>query len=82
MKQTEAVLAAIKSDPTLKETPVSAALCFIDSEWALLDFPFQVGYVWVMYPGALRKQLKKGALSASNGLSRAHVISNTPNLNQ
>jgi hypothetical protein len=64
VKQTEAVLAAIKSDPTLKETPVSAALCFIDSEWGLLDFPFQVGCVWVMYPGALRKQLtKKGPLS-------------------
>lgn len=41
-----------------------AALCFLDSEWALLDFPFQVGFVWVMYPGALRKRLKKkGAVS-------------------
>jgi hypothetical protein len=62
--QTEAVLAALRSDPNLQEIPVSAGLCFIESEWGLLDFPFQVGYVWVMYPGALRKQLKKkGSLS-------------------
>jgi len=43
---------------------VHAALCFLDAEWALLDFPFQVGFVWVMYSGALRKRLKKkGSLS-------------------
>jgi hypothetical protein len=30
----------------------------------LLDSPFQVGSVWVLYPGALRKRLKKnGPLS-------------------
>jgi hypothetical protein len=63
-KQVAAVIAALKPDPELKGTDVHAALCFLDSEWALLDFPFQVGFVWVMYPGALRKRLKKkGAVS-------------------
>ena len=28
-------------------------------EFGLLDFPFRVGSVWVLYPGALRKRLKK-----------------------
>jgi hypothetical protein len=63
-KQVAAVLAALRTDPTLKGTNVHAALCFVESDWGLLDFPFQVGNVWVFYPGALRKRLKKdGPLS-------------------
>jgi Nuclease-related domain len=63
-KQVAAVIAALKPNPEFKGTDVHAALCFLDSEWSLLDFPFQVGFVWVMYPGALRKRLKKkGSLS-------------------
>jgi hypothetical protein len=63
-KQVTAVIAALTPDPELKGTDVHAALCFLDAEWALLDFPFQVGFVWVMYSGALRKRLKKkGSLS-------------------
>ena len=63
-KQVTAVIAALKANPEFKGTDVHAALCFLDSEWSLLDFPFQVGFVWVMYPGALRKRLKKkGSLS-------------------
>jgi hypothetical protein len=62
--QLDAVLAALRSDPAAKGTEVHAALCFVDSEWGVLDFPFQVGAVWVLYPGALKKRLKKsGALS-------------------
>jgi hypothetical protein len=62
--QVDAVLAALRSDPGAKGTDVHAALCFVDSDWGLLDFPFQVGSVWVLYPGALRKRLKKsGSLS-------------------
>lgn len=57
--QVEAVLAALRPDPELKGTEVYAGLCFVDSDWGLLDFPFQVGNVWVLYPGALRKRLKK-----------------------
>ena len=58
------MIAALKPDPEFKGTDVHAALCFLDSEWSLLDFPFQVGFVWVMYPAALRKRLKKkGSLS-------------------
>jgi hypothetical protein len=63
-KQVAAVIAALKTDPSLEGTDVHAALCFLDSEWGLLDFPFQVGNVWVLHPGALRKRLKKdGPLS-------------------
>jgi hypothetical protein len=62
--QVDAVLAALRFDPAAKQTDVHAALCFVDSDWGLLDFPFQVGSVWVLYPGALRKRLKKrGTLS-------------------
>jgi hypothetical protein len=63
-KQVEAVIAALRTDPAAKGTDVHAVLCFMESEWGLLDFPFQVGNVWVLYPGALRKRLKKsGSLS-------------------
>jgi Nuclease-related domain len=62
--QVEAVLAALGPDPEAKGTSVYAALCFLDSEWGLLDSAFQVGSVWLLYPGALRKRLKKdGPLS-------------------
>ena len=50
-----------------------AALCLVESEWALLDFPFQIGSVWVLYPGALRKRLKKsGPLSRETMERIAH----------
>jgi hypothetical protein len=58
-KQVAAVIAALRGDPALHGTDVHAALCFLDSDWGLLDFPFQIGNVWVLYPGALRKRLKK-----------------------
>jgi hypothetical protein len=57
--QVAAAIAALRPDPTLKGPDVHGALCFVESEWGLLDFPFQIGNVWVMYPGALRKRLKK-----------------------
>jgi hypothetical protein len=63
-KQVAAVIAALKSDPSLEGTEVNAALCFLDSEWALLESSFQIGSVWVLRTGSLRKRLKKtGALS-------------------
>ena len=63
-RQVEAVNAALRSDASLHGTDIHAALCLVESEWGLLDFPFQVGNVWVMYPGALKKRLRKnGSLS-------------------
>lgn len=63
-RQVAAAVAALTGDPLLKGTDVHAALCFVESEWGLTDFPFQIGNVWVLYPGALRKRLKKnGPLS-------------------
>jgi hypothetical protein len=62
--QVAAVLAGLKGDPELSGIDVHAALCFLESDWGLLDRPFQIGDVWVLYPGALRKRLKKaGPLS-------------------
>ena len=62
--QVEAVVAALRPDPEAKGTSVHAALCLVESDWDLLDFAFQVGSAWVLYPGALRKRLKKkGPLS-------------------
>jgi hypothetical protein len=59
-KQVECVLTALRLEPKIKKgTPVHGALCLVESEWGLLDFPFQIGTVWVLYPGALRKRLKK-----------------------
>jgi hypothetical protein len=58
-RQVEAVLAALRPDPTLAVVEVHGVLCFLEADWGLLDFPFQVGNVWVMYAGALRKRLKK-----------------------
>lgn len=64
LRQVDAVLAALRSDDALHGIEVHGALCLVESEWGLLDFPFQVGNVWVLYPGALKKRLRKsGRLS-------------------
>jgi hypothetical protein len=58
-RQVEAANAALRADDSLQGTDIHAVLCLVESEWALLDFPFQLGNVWVMYPGALKKRLRK-----------------------
>lgn len=70
IRQVEAVLAALRLDPEMKAASVHGALCFVESEWGLLDFPFQVGYVWVMYPGALRKRLRKSGPLSRDAMER------------
>src|SRR3954447_3453321 len=70
LRQVDAVLAAMRSDEFLHGIDVRAALCLVESEWALLDFPFQVGNVWVMYPGALRKRLLKSGPLAHETIER------------
>jgi hypothetical protein len=63
-KQIECVLSALRLEPEAKGTPIHGALCFVEAEGKVLDFAFQIDGVWVLYPGALRKRLKKkGALS-------------------
>jgi hypothetical protein len=62
--QLDAVIAAVRSDPSLAALGIYGALCFLDSDWGLMDSPFNVGNVWVTYPRALRKALrKKGEVS-------------------
>lgn len=75
VKQVDTVVAALTGDPTLKGTDVHGVLCFVEADWDLLDFPFQVGSVWVMYPGALRKRLRKrGFLSRASMERIAHRL--------
>jgi hypothetical protein len=69
-KQVAAVVAALKPDTMLAGTDVHAALCFLDSEWGLLDFPFQVGNVWVLHPRALRKRLERGGPVSRDAMQR------------
>jgi hypothetical protein len=78
--QLSAVLAAVRSDESLAQVDVFATLCFVDSDWGLLDFPFSVGKIWVAYPGALRKELRKsGALTReTDGTRRAPAHSVPP----
>ncbi len=72
-RQVDAVIAAMRPDESLHGIDVHAALCFVESEWGLLDFPFQIGNVWVIYPGALKKRLRKdGSLSRERMERVAH----------
>jgi hypothetical protein len=66
--QVGCVIAALEGDPAAKGTNVYGALCFVGAEWRLLDFPFQVGTVWVIYPGALCKRLKKAGPSSRTSM--------------
>ena len=72
--QVEAVVAALKLDPVCKRTLVHAALCFVESEWGLFDSPFQIGSDWVLYPGALRKRLKKNGPLSREAIARASRV--------
>jgi hypothetical protein len=64
--QIRAVRIALEQDPAVEHIEFHPALCFIDTEWGLLQRPFDVRGVIVMSPGALRSRLKKdGPLSRS-----------------
>ena len=70
-RQVEAAHAALRGDESLHGIDIHAALCLVESEWALLDFPFQIGDVWVMYPGALKKRLRKSGSLSREAMDRA-----------
>lgn len=70
LKQVDAVLAALKPATEFRGIDVHAALCFVGSEWGLLDSPFQVGNVWIMYPRALRKRLQKAGPVSRETMTR------------
>jgi nuclease-like protein len=69
-RQIDAVNAALRADESLRGTDIHAVLCLIESEWGFLDFPFQLGNVWVMYPGALKKRLRKSGPLARDTMER------------
>lgn len=69
--QVTAVKAALEPDPELRGTPVYGSLCFLDSDWGgLFDSPFSVGAVWIAYPRALKKSLKKQGPLAREKMER------------
>ncbi len=70
-RQVAAVKAALQPDESLRGVDVFGVLCFVESEWGLLDFPFSVGKTWVAYPGALRKQLRKDGPLSRDLMERA-----------
>jgi hypothetical protein len=62
-RQINAVLDAIGD----AEIPISAALCFVGSEWGLLAKPFQQGGVWVTWPKKLSEMIAApGSLTPGN----------------
>ena len=78
-KQVAAAIAALNPDPSVKGAPVYGALCFVESEWALLDFPFQVGNVWVLPRRAPEAtQESRAANARTNGARRAKARSSLP----
>jgi len=66
-KQTLAVLTAL--DDLDVDVDVMAALCFVDSEWALFAKPFLQGGVLVTWPKMLCK-----AMSEPGSLSREEIM--------
>ena len=70
-RQVAAVKAALRPDKSLHDVDVFGVLCFVESEWGLLDFPFTVGKTWVAYPGALRKHLRKDGSMSREMMERA-----------
>ncbi len=62
-RQMEAVRAAIASDPLAPEIAVSAAVCFVASDWSLFARPFEVAGVLVTWPRKLVQRIASpGAL--------------------
>jgi Nuclease-related domain len=70
VRQVDAVIAALRADQSLHGTHVHAVLCLVASEWRLFDAPFQIGNVWVMYPGALKKRLRKSGRLSREAMGR------------
>jgi Nuclease-related domain len=70
VRQVDAAIAALRADQSLHGTDVHAVLCLVASEWRLFDAPFQIGNVWVMYPGALKKRLRKSGPLSREAMER------------
>jgi diadenosine tetraphosphatase ApaH/serine/threonine PP2A family protein phosphatase len=64
-KQIDAVERVLAGHSDAAHARVLPALCFFDSDWGLLDRPFNIEEVWVGWPRALGKLLRQpGPLSA------------------
>ena len=56
-RQVEAVRAAISPDPLAAEVAVTAAVCFVASDWGLFAKPFEVSGVIVIWPQKLAERI-------------------------
>jgi hypothetical protein len=59
-KQGAAVRDALTTVVVDEAIPITPVLCFVASDWSLFARPFQLGGVWVEWPGSLRKRVQRG----------------------
>jgi hypothetical protein len=59
-KQVAAVRDALTTSVVDEALPITPVLCFVASDWSLFARPFQLGGVWVEWPGSLRKRIQRG----------------------
>jgi hypothetical protein len=59
-KQVAAVRDALTTTVLGEGIPITPVLCFVASDWSLFARPFQLGGVWVEWPGSLRKRVQRG----------------------
>lgn len=65
-RQVEATQTALAGDPLAPEVAVTAAVCFVDSEWGLFAKPFELHGVAVLWPQKLAERIAApGRLTAT-----------------
>lgn len=68
--QLQAVRAALEPDLAYEQIPIRPTLCFVESDWNLLQRPFAIRGVTVLYPGALRSRLRKSGPLSHGAMER------------
>jgi hypothetical protein len=68
-KQVAAVRDALTATVVDEAIPITPVLCFVASDWSLLARPFQLGGVWVEWPGSLRTRVQRGGPLGSDGVA-------------
>ena len=69
-RQVEAVRAAISSDPLAAEVAVTAAVCFVASDWGLFAKPFEVSGVTVIWPQKLAERIGAAGPLTNSAVAR------------
>ena len=69
-RQVDAVRAAIAADPLADDLAVTAAICFVDSNWGLFPKPFEVADVLVAWPQKLVGRIGVSGRLTSTAVAR------------